>query len=109
VILVETAHPFTNEGDDGAANLLGPDTLIPGYPATPQGQLRYLVDITQTVVDNGGIGVVYWEPGWISTGCRTRWGVGSNWENAAWFSLRRHEALPALDFLGRTYRPRPAP
>lgn len=109
VILVETAYPFTNDGDDAAANLLGPDTLIAGYPATPQGQLRYLTDITQLVVDNGGIGVVYWEPAWVSTRCNTRWGTGSNWENAAWFSLRRHEALPALDFLGRTYTPRRVP
>lgn len=105
VILVETAYPFTNDGEDAAANLLGPDTLIPGYPATPEGQRRYLVDITQMVVDHGGIGVVYWEPAWISTRCRTRWGTGSNWENAAWFSLRGHDALPAMDFLGRTYVP----
>ena len=38
VIVVETAYPFTNDGADAAANLLGPDTLIPGYPATPEGQ-----------------------------------------------------------------------
>ena len=106
VILVETAYPFTNEGADQAGNLLGPDTLIPGYPATPAGQKKYLVDLTQTVVDNGGIGVVYWEPAWVSTSCKTRWGTGSNWENAAWFDLHRHEALPAFDFLGKKYRPR---
>lgn len=104
VILVETAYPFTNDGADQAANLLGPDTLIRGYPATPQGQRKYLIDLTQTVVDNGGIGVVYWEPAWVSTKCKTRWGTGSNWENAAWFDLRRHEALPAFDFLTYDYR-----
>ena len=104
VILVETAYPFTNEGADGAANLLGADTLIAGYPATPKGQRDYLVDLTQTVVDNGGIGVVYWEPAWVSTKCKTRWGTGSNWENAAWFDLKRHEALPAFDFLHHRYR-----
>lgn len=105
-LVVETAYPFTHEGADAAPNLLGPDTLIPGYPATPQGQRRYLIDLTQIVVDHGGVGVVYWEPAWISTLCRTRWGTGSNWENAAWFSLDRHEALPAFDFLGRRYRAR---
>ena len=105
-LVVETAYPFTNEGADAAPNLLGPDTLIPGYPATPAGQRRYLIDLTQTVVDHGGIGVVYWEPAWVSTSCKTRWGTGSNWENAAWFSLDRHEALPAFDFLGRAYRAR---
>ncbi|HYE27959.1 MAG TPA: glycosyl hydrolase 53 family protein [Allosphingosinicella sp.] len=105
-LVVETAYPFTTRGADAAPNLLGPDTLIPGYPATPKGQLRYLVDLTQTVVDHGGVGVVYWEPAWVSTPCKTRWGTGSNWENAAWFSLDRHEALPAFDFLGRKYRAR---
>jgi arabinogalactan endo-1,4-beta-galactosidase len=107
VMVVETAYPFTNEGADAAPNLLGPDTLIEGYPATPRGQRRYLIDLTQLVVDNGGVGVVYWEPAWISTRCKTRWGTGSNWENAAWFDLHRHEALPAFDFLKRKYRPKP--
>jgi arabinogalactan endo-1,4-beta-galactosidase len=106
VILVETAYPFTHGSADAAPNLLGPDTLIPGYPATPQGQLAYLTDLTQTVVDSGGIGVVYWEPAWVSSACKTRWGTGSNWENAAWFDLENHEALPALKFLGRKYRPK---
>lgn len=106
VILVETAYPFTNEGADQSPNLLGPDTLLPEYPATPAGQRDYLVDLTQTVVDAGGIGVVYWEPAWVSTGCKTRWDTGSNWENAAWFDLERHEALPAFEFLRRTYTPR---
>lgn len=103
VIVVETAYPFSPVGEDASPDLLGADSLLPGYPATPQGQLRYLVDLTQTVVDAGGIGVVYWEPAWVSTGCKTRWGTGSNWENAAWFGLGRHEALPAFDFLGQRY------
>jgi arabinogalactan endo-1,4-beta-galactosidase len=105
-LVVETAYPFAGEGADQAPNLLGPDTLIPGYPATPAGQKRYLVDLTQAVVDHGGVGVVYWEPAWVSTGCKTRWGTGSNWENAAWFSLHRHEALPAFEFLGKRYKAR---
>lgn len=104
VIVVETAYPFTLANADTSPNLLGSDALIPGYPATPKGQRDYLVDLTQTVVDGGGIGVVYWEPGWVSTRCGTRWGKGSNWENAAWFDYRRHEALPAFDFLRHDYR-----
>lgn len=58
IVLVETAYPFTNDGEDASPNLLGADTLIKGFPATPEGQFKYLKDITQTVVDNGGIGVV---------------------------------------------------
>lgn len=106
VVVVETAYPFTAGSADASPNLLGDDSLIPGYPATPAGQLAYLKDVTQTAVDNGGIGVVYWEPAWVSTQCKTRWGTGSNWENAAWFDLKRHEALPAFAFLGASYTPR---
>ncbi|HEX8421501.1 MAG TPA: arabinogalactan endo-1,4-beta-galactosidase [Sphingomonas sp.] len=108
VIVVETAYPFTQENADASPNLLGADTLLPGYPATPAGQRDYLIDLTQTVVGSGGIGVVYWEPNWVSTGCGTRWGKGSNWENAAWFDYARHEALPAFAFLRHRYT-RPAP
>jgi arabinogalactan endo-1,4-beta-galactosidase len=106
VIVVETAYPFSDGFADKSPNLLGNDSLIFGYQATPQGQLDYMTDLTQTVVDNGGIGMVYWEPAWVSTECRTRWGTGSNWENAAWFDLENHEALPVFRFLGKTYLPK---
>lgn len=104
VMVVETAYPFTTGSADASPNLLGEDSLVDGYPATPAGQRRYLIDLTQTVVTAGGNGVVYWEPAWVSTKCKTRWGVGSNWENAAWFDLKRHDALPAIDFLKQRYR-----
>lgn len=104
VILVETGYPFTLEAADTATNLLGDDALIPGYPATPEGQLRFMTDITQLTLDAGGIGVVYWEPYWVSTRCGTRWGKGSDWENAAWFDYQNHEALPVFEFLRYDYR-----
>ncbi|MGH8264456.1 MAG: glycoside hydrolase family 53 protein [Steroidobacterales bacterium] len=105
VIVVETAYPWTLESADSMNNILGEDSLIPGYPATPDGQKRYLIDLTQTVIDSGGIGTIYWEPAWISTQCRTRWGQGSSWENAALFSFRRHdEPLPGIEFLRHSYR-----
>ncbi len=103
VVLVETAYPFSTYGEDTSPDLLGPDTLIAGYPATPKGQRDYMIAITRLTVANGGIGVIYWEPAWVSTGCKTRWGTGSNWENAAWFSLKTHEALPVFDFLSLDY------
>ena len=105
VIVVETAYPYTLDGADPSPNLLGADSLDPAYPATPAGQARYMIDLTRTVVDAGGIGTVYWAPDWISTKCKTRWGTGSGWENAGWFDLHhRWEALPVLDYLGRDYR-----
>jgi arabinogalactan endo-1,4-beta-galactosidase len=107
VILVETGYPFTLEAADTATNLLGTDALIDGYPATPEGQRKFMIDITQLVVDAGGIGTVYWEPYWVSTRCGTRWGKGSDWENSTWFDYKQNEALPVFDFLRRDYR-RPA-
>ena len=93
VVVVETSYPFTNDGADASPNLLGPDTLLPDYPATEAGQLKYMTDITQAVISSGGTGVVYWEPAWVSTGCSTRWGVGSNWENATFFDWRQDNEL----------------
>lgn len=102
VVVVETAYPFTNDGADGSPNLLGEDSLIAGYPATPAGQKKYLTDLTQLVFANGGVGVVYWEPAWLSTQCKTRWGVGSNWENAALFDFKG-QALESVDWLKTPY------
>ncbi|MBB6366881.1 arabinogalactan endo-1,4-beta-galactosidase [Xanthomonas sacchari] len=109
VMVVETAYPWTLESGDPSPNLLGADSLIKGYPATPQGQLKYLVDLTQLVIDNGGSGVVYWEPAWTSNTCKTRWGVGSSWENASFFDFRHgNELLPGIGFMQHAYRPAPA-
>ena len=102
VLVVETAYPFTTQGADSSPNLLGEDALAPGYPATPAGQKKYLVDLTQTVFSSGGVGVVYWEPAWLSTRCKTRWGVGSNWENAALFDFKG-QALEGADWLKTPY------
>lgn len=93
VVIVETAYPWTLRGNDPANNLLGEDSLIAGYPATKNGQRKQLIDLMDAVVSNGGLGVVYWEPAWISSDCSTRWGDGSHWENATLF-----------DFNGRLHR-----
>lgn len=109
VVVVETSYPFTNDGADSSPNLLGPDTLLPDYPATQEGQLRYMTDITQTVISNGGKGVVYWEPAWVSTRCSTRWGVGSNWENATFFDWRDQNNLTLAAGYTRHVYEQPAP
>lgn len=109
VVVVETAYPFTLQNADAMPNLLGTDAVIPGYPATPEGQRRYMTDLTQLTLDAGGIGVVYWEPYWISTTCRTPWGQGSGWDNATWFGNSDHEALPVFEWLHHKYRRLPRP
>ena len=98
VILVETAYPWTLEYADEAPNLLTDSTLIDRYPATVEGQTRYLEDLTQRVLNAGGSGIVYWEPAWVSTACSTRWGQGSHWENAALFDFD-NRLLPGAGFL----------
>lgn len=104
VLVVETAYPFTTENADSSPNLLGEDSLIAGYPATPAGQKKYLVDLTQLVLDNGGTGVFYWEPAWVSTKtCGTRWGKGSNWENAAVFDYKGQALDSAEGWLKHAY------
>jgi arabinogalactan endo-1,4-beta-galactosidase len=104
VLVVETAYPFTNDNADSSPNLLGEDSLIAGYPATPAGQKKYLVDLTQLVLANGGTGVFYWEPAWVSTkSCGTRWGKGSNWENAAVFDYKGQDNGSAEGWLKHAY------
>lgn len=87
LVVVETAYPWTLEGNDEASNLLGEDSLAPGYPASVDGQGRFLDDLQDAVVRAGGLGTVYWEPAWVSSNCATRWGEGSHWENAALFDF----------------------
>lgn len=104
VLVVETAYPFTTENADSSPNLLGADSLIAGYPATPAGQKKYLIDLTQLVLNNGGTGVFYWEPSWLSTKtCGTRWGKGSNWENAALFDFKGNALEGADGWLKHAY------
>jgi arabinogalactan endo-1,4-beta-galactosidase len=104
VVLVETAYPYTIASAHGD-NLLGPDSLDPAYPATPAGQAAYMIDITQTVIDAGGKGVVYWAPDWIPAACTKPSSAPSNWSNATWFDRDRNwEALPVIDFLDHRYR-----
>lgn len=102
VVVVETGYAFTDAYNDNAPNLLGSDSALKGYPVSPEGQARYMHDLMQTTLDAGGSGVVYWEPAWVSTKCRTRWARGSDWENAAFFDFHG-KALPALTWPKASY------
>ncbi|MEZ4642638.1 MAG: glycosyl hydrolase 53 family protein [Chloroflexota bacterium] len=103
VMIVETAYPWTLEAlPETAGNILNQG--VSQYGISPEGQKAFLVDLTQTVINNGGLGVIYWEPAWVSTSCETRWGQGSHWENAALFDFHNdNELLPAADFLDTPY------
>lgn len=99
VMIVETAYPWTLEGYDQAANVLGSDSLVSGYSATPKGQYDYLMQLSSQVINAGGMGIIYWEPAWVSTSCSTLWGQGSHWENASFFyPPTGNDALEAIMF-----------
>lgn len=102
VVVAETAYPWTTSWNDSSTNLLGEDSTLPGYRMTRDGQKKYLTDLTQTIITNGGSGLIYWAPDWVSTRCSTRWGKGSNWENATLFDFDGN-ALPAVDYAKEHY------
>ncbi len=85
LMVVETAYPFTLNNADSANNILGQDALTEGFPATQQGQLSYLNNLSNAIKQAGGKGLVYWEPAWVSTDCFTQWAQGSHWDNATLF------------------------
>ncbi len=103
VMVVETGYGWTREdAGDSADNVL--DQGLRGYPFSPEGQLQFMTELTQTLISNGALGVVYWEPAWVSTNCSTRWGQGSHWENATVFDFTNdNEVLPGINFLQDTY------
>ncbi len=84
VMILETAYPWTTANADGANNILS--FGYPGYtPFSQANQKEWLIDLTQEVIDHGGLGVVYWEPAWVSTTCFTQFAQGSSWDNATFF------------------------
>ena len=99
VLIVETAAPWTlDQLPETARGIL--NQAVPGYKINPEGQRDFLIDLTRSVKKNGGLGVVYWEPAWVSSKMSTRWGQGSHWENATFFDFNNgNELLPAADFL----------
>jgi arabinogalactan endo-1,4-beta-galactosidase len=95
VMVVEAAYPWTLGWCDDTHNPVGmPEHLHDGYPATPEGQAAYLVDLLSLVESvPGGAGLIYWEPAHICI----EGGPGSSWENLALFDFNG-EALPSLAF-----------
>ncbi|OAV44340.1 hypothetical protein A3850_007460 [Lewinella sp. 4G2] len=104
VMIFETGYIWTMDSNDSADNIIG--SVQSGYaPATTENQRQWLIDLTQEVYDRGGLGVLYWEPAWVSSTCFTPWGQGSHQEHAAFFDFdtNLHERGGA-DFLGYDYQ-----
>ncbi len=102
VMIVELAYSWTTTNGDGYGNIMSNQAAMPDYPMTPQGQLKYLTDFTQTVITNGSTGVMYWEPAWIPSSMRDLWGQGSSWDNNTLFDFLGN-ALVGCDYMTHKY------
>lgn len=98
VMVVETAYPWTGGNGDSYNNIFSPADAAPGYTLSKEDQLRYMKDLTQAIIKGGGKGIMYWEPAWISSRLNDGWGVGSSWENNAYFDFSGN-LLPVADFM----------
>jgi len=105
ILVMETAFPWINESVDQYTNIFGGQDSIMGYEVSPAGQAEFMKDLCQEVIDGGGKGVVYWEPGWISSEMKTRWGQGSAWENCSFFDFRNNNLLlPVVEYIDFEYQ-----
>jgi arabinogalactan endo-1,4-beta-galactosidase len=98
VLIVETAYPWTLTPAHPGPHLVGlRSQLHAGFPATIEGQGRFLARLRDLVVatpKGRGIGVFYWEPAWIG-GSTPGW----EWENAGLFGSDGR-LLDSADSLG---------
>jgi arabinogalactan endo-1,4-beta-galactosidase len=102
IMILETAYPWTNTGNDSYGNIFGGQTPISGFPYSQQGQFDMMKTITQELIDGGGIGIVYWEPAWITSQLRDFWNTGSSWENSALFDYNGN-AIIGMDYMTHAY------
>lgn len=102
-MILETGYPWSTENNDSYNNIFGSQTPINGYPFTREGQLAMLKFITQAMVSAKGVGVVYWEPAWITSETRDMWGKGSSWENTTFFDFSGNP-LPSIDYAKAAYQ-----
>lgn len=102
-IIVETGYPWTSEWADAANNTLSESA--PGYGSlSPATQLQWLSDMAQAAISNGALGVIYWEPAWVSTPCSTPWAQGSHYENATFFDFDNRVLKPGgMDWFGQGF------
>lgn len=117
VIVVETSYGFTLDDADGHSNQFNASSeKIAGYPATAEGQAKFLYDlleIIKNVPNEHGKGFFYWEPAWLGVeGAGWKSGEGNSWENQALFDFEGN-ALEALniytdDYVAEEPEPRPA-
>jgi arabinogalactan endo-1,4-beta-galactosidase len=103
VMVVETAYPWTGEDADTYRNIIGQADSVAGYPVTKEGQFKYLQALTQAIISGGGTGLHYWEPAWITSAMRDKWGSGSAWDNCTLFDFTGN-VLPSVVYMKTVYK-----
>lgn len=102
VMVLEIAYPWTTDWVDDYGNLMGSETPISGYGYTEEGQLALMKYVSQSLIDAGAIGVIYWEPDWITSDMQDQWGTGSAWENCTFFDFDGN-AIKAINYMNYDY------
>jgi len=101
IMIVETQYGWTLQNGDSLGNFLWQDVqLMPGYPASPGGQIGFVSDLVSALaaVPGGhGAGVFYWQPEWIP-GVGWTPGAGTPNDNLTMFDFTGH-ALPSVQFV----------
>lgn len=97
VMIFETGLPWTTSSSDAYSNIINSNSNF-NYPITPIGQKQFFNDLITTVYNAGGKGVLYWEPGWITSTFCDKWGQGSSYENLSFFNFSSNNMpLPIFD------------
>lgn len=99
VMIFETGFKWTNSSADNYNNFVGNNGTTLNYPTTAEGQKNFLLDLSEIVEANGGSGVLYWEPAWMTSTLCDQWGQGSSYENVGFFDFNNdNKATVAFDF-----------
>ena len=78
ILVTETGYPATLlTAPNSSGVFLDGTGLVPGMPPTAEGQqsfIRAAVDVVRKVPNSHGLGLIWWEPGWVSTSTyHTNW------------------------------------
>ena len=103
VMIVETAYPWTSDGEDSYGNIFSGSDYDPLYPQTMEGQYNYLVALTRQVILGKGTGIQYWAPDWISSPRKDQWGTGSSWENNTFFDFDGN-VIKGMEYMTYPYK-----
>jgi len=98
ILIAETSYPFTLDWNDWTHNVMGDNEalILPNYPATEQGQLKFLQKIKEiALTTEKGIGFCYWGAASVAFDGNEST-KGSSWENQAIFDFNNN-VLPVIN------------